>query len=336
MIKIKEKISKIKEKYFYFLNKNNNLYNKNYILNKEINFIKKNVDILEYYINNSININNIKDKIFFIEKYINNIEIYFLLDPNFINIDECYIYINSNIGGKDSNDWSDILFNVYKKYIIKKNMKYEIIYKNINNFNKIKNIILKIKGNFSYSILKNETGIHKLIRKSPFDSYKKHTSFSKVFVYNDIINDSIVKNKYINESIDNKDLKIIFSKSSGPGGQHVNTTNSSVKVLHIPTNISTNCQNSRSQHINKNIALKNILYKVNNNKLKNISEKNKKLNKIKYNLSLSNNIRIYYLDKSTIKDNISNKKYNNIDFFLNGDLDILIKNNLESINNKNE
>ncbi len=221
---------------------------------------------------------------------------------------------------------------MYIKWSEKKKYKINILEKIKSETSGIKSSVISITGKYAYGYLKNETGIHRFIRKSPFNTNKKrHTSFISVFVYPEIKE----KNKLI--QLNNSEIKIDVYKSSGTGGQHVNNTESAVRITHIPTKITTQCQNYRSQHQNKEQAIKQIIFKLNK-----YFEDKKKIQKDKNQQNKSeikwgNQIRSYILDKKIIKDIKSKIKTNNINCILNGNIDIFIEKNLEiNYKKKNE
>jgi len=237
-----------------------------------------------------------------------------------------FLDIQAGSGGLDAQDWVGMLFKMYTNWFEKKDFSSRILNISYGEHNGIKSISLKIIGDYAFGWLKNESGIHRLIRKSDFDSNKRHTSFASVFVYPD--------NQTLNRVlINDNDLKIETFRSSGAGGQHVNTTDSAVRIKHIPTGLTVKCQSERSQHKNKNYAMKQLKSKLHAlNLLKNKSD-NQTFEKNKLSITWGNQIRSYVLDKSIIKDLRSNLEINDINLVLNGHLDPLIFSVLNMENN---
>lgn len=233
-----------------------------------------------------------------------------------------YMEIHSGTGGIDAQDCSEILLKMYTTWFEKKNFDYKIIDISLGDKIGIKSASIKIEGNYAYGWTKNESGIHRLVRKSPFNSNKKrHTSFSSIIIY------PVHKNK-TNFEINDKELKIETYRSSGAGGQHVNKTDSAVRITHIPTKISVQSQSERSQHKNKINAIEQLKMKIYAfNKLNNIKNTNNKSE-----MSWGNQIRSYVFDKSYVKDIRINKEINDINFIINGNLDSFILSILKNSN----
>ncbi|XZR52831.1 MAG: PCRF domain-containing protein [Enterobacteriaceae bacterium] len=339
--KILKKIKKKLKKNILYNNQNLFLkFKKKYYLIKKIIkkiiFLKKkiydNIELLEIFKQTKDKeiLNYIKKEREKIKKIINNLENKSIFLGKNDNLN-CYLNIKSGSGGIDSQNWNQILLNMYLKWAEKKKFKVKIIKKIKSNAISIKSVTIKIIGDYAYGWLRTETGIHRLIRKKTVKNKKKrHTSFSSVFVYPEYNNINNI-NKI---NIKNSDLNINLYKSSGSGGQHVNKTESAVRITHLPTNITVKCQNNRSQHINKTIAIKQLNIKLLN--LKNIKKKEekKKINDSKSSISWSNQIRSYILDDSIIKDIKANLKTNDIKYILNGNLDLfIIKKLKDEINN---
>lgn len=236
----------------------------------------------------------------------------------------CYLDIQAGSGGTEAQDWASILLRMYLRWAEIKGFKTEIIEECNGDVAGLKSATIQIIGEYAFGWLRTETGVHRLVRKSPFDSGgRRHTSFSAVFVYPEVDDN-------INIEINSADLRIDVYRASGAGGQHVNKTESAVRVTHLPTNIVVQCQNDRSQHKNKDKALKQLraklyeleIQKKNNNKQ--IIEDNK------YNVSWGSQIRSYVLDNSRIKDLRTNVETRNIQAVLDGDLDKFIKASLKA------
>ena len=186
-----------------------------------------------------------------------------------------------------------------------------------------KSITLKIDGDFAYGWLRTETGVHRLVRKSPFDSgNRRHTSFASVFVYPQI-------NENIEININPSDLRIDVYRASGAGGQHVNTTESAVRITHLPTNLVTQCQNDRSQHKNKESAMKQLRAKLYLYELEKRNQIKEKEESEKSDISWGNQIRSYILDDSRIKDLRTQYETGNTQAVLNGDIDQFIEESIK-------
>ncbi|XRX42743.1 MAG: peptide chain release factor 2 [Buchnera aphidicola (Eriosoma harunire)] len=256
-----------------------------------------------------------------LEKKINHIELLHIFSNEHDNLN-CYLDLQSGSGGIEAQDWTNMLLRMYLKWIDKQGFKSEIINISTGEINGIKSATLKIIGYYAFGWLRTETGIHRLVRKSPFNTgNRRHTSFSSVFVYADVPNN-------INININLNDIRIDVYKASGAGGQHVNKTESAIRITHLPTGLTTQCQQNRSQHKNKEQAMKQIQAKLYNlkNKEKNIEKKILEDNKS--NIGWGKQIRSYILDQSRIKDLRTGQEYRDVNNILNGDLTELILANL--------
>ncbi|AWD32368.1 Peptide chain release factor RF2 [Candidatus Kinetoplastibacterium sorsogonicusi] len=235
----------------------------------------------------------------------------------------CFIDIQSGAGGTESQDWAAMLMRQYIRYAERKNFQIEILEQSNGEIIGIKSATLKIMGDYAFGYLRTESGIHRLVRKSPFDSSgNRHTSFASIFVYPEI-NDSI------NININISDLKIDTYRASGAGGQHINKTDSAVRITHIPTNIVVQCQGDRSQHRNKQEAMQMLKSKLYDLELKNRNLEQKKLEDSKSEVAWGHQIRSYVLDQSRIKDLRTNIEISDTQKVLDGDLDIFIMANLK-------
>ncbi|QJC29055.1 peptide chain release factor 2 [Enterobacteriaceae endosymbiont of Plateumaris rustica] len=235
----------------------------------------------------------------------------------------CFIDIQAGSGGIESQDWAHMIMKMYLKWAENKKFKTYIIQKSPGEKVGIKSATIKIIGNYAFGWLRTENGIHRLVRKSPFNTYgRRHTSFSSTYIYPEINHNS-------NIIINLDDLRIDVYRSSGAGGQHVNRTESAVRITHIPTGIVTQCQNNRSQHKNKYQAMKQIEKKLYELDLKNKNIEKKRIENSKLNISWGYQIRSYVLDNARIKDMRTGVETNNIQSVLNGNIDIFIKASLK-------
>jgi len=233
---------------------------------------------------------------------------------------DCILEIHAGAGGTEACDWANMLYRMYIRYIEKQNFKYEILDYQQGEEVGIKSASLKVKGNYAYGYLKGEKGVHRLVRLSPFDAAnKRHTSFASVDIIPDI-------DKTVEIEINEQDLRIDVYRSSGCGGQGVNTTDSAVRITHLPSKIVVTCQNERSQIQNKEQAmkiLKNKLY------LLEMEKKNKELQMIQgtyQNIEFGSQIRSYVMHPySMVKDHRTNVETSNVQKVLDGDLDIFIE-----------
>ncbi len=229
---------------------------------------------------------------------------------------DTYLEIHAGAGGTESQDWAQMLRRMYARWSEKKKSKFEIISEHRGDEAGIKSSILKISGSYMYGWLKSESGVHRLVRISPFDSgARRHTSFASVWVY-PVVDDSI------KIDIQEKDIRIDTYRSSGAGGQHVNTTDSAVRITHLPTNIVVQCQNERSQHKNKETCfnmLKARLYKYEIQKKEEASES---LAKSKTDIGWGHQIRSYVLQPyQLVKDLRNNLENSDPEGVLDGDID---------------
>jgi len=241
---------------------------------------------------------------------------------NPMDSNNCFIDFQSGSGGTEAQDWANMLFRMYTRYAESKQFKVEVLEYSEGEVAGIKGATIKISGDYAYGYLRTESGIHRLVRKSPFDSgNRRHTSFAGVNVYPEI-DDSI------EIDINPADLRIDTYRASGAGGQHINKTDSAVRITHIPTNTVVQCQNDRSQHRNKAEAmnmLKAQLYALELNKR---NEEKQALEDAKTDIGWGHQIRSYVLDQSRIKDLRTHVEVGNTQGVLDGNLDQFI---LESL-----
>ena len=217
---------------------------------------------------------------------------------------DIYLEIHAGAGGTESQDWADMLRRMYLKWFDKKKFKYEIISEHKGEEAGIKSSILKVNGNYLYGLMRAESGVHRLVRISPFDSgARRHTSFASVWVYPAVEDD-------INIKVDEKDLRIDTYRSSGAGGQHVNTTDSAVRITHLPTRIVVQCQNERSQHKNKETCYKMLKARLYEHEMQKREMENKKELSSKTDIGWGHQIRSYVLQPYQLVKDLRNKVEN--------------------------
>ena len=235
------------------------------------------------------------------------------MDPN-----SCFIDIQAGSGGTEAQDWAAMLLRMYLRYCERRGYKTEILEESPGEVAGIKSASVKVNGDYAFGYLRTETGVHRLVRKSPFDSNaRRHTSFASVFVYPEV-------DETIEVEINPADIRIDTFRASGAGGQHINKTDSAVRITHLPTNIVVQCQNDRSQHRNRAEAmamLKSRLYEL---ELRNRQAEQQKLEDAKTDIGWGHQIRSYVLDQSRIKDLRTNYEVGNTQAVLDGDLDDFI------------
>ena len=229
---------------------------------------------------------------------------------------DCFVEIHAGAGGTESQDWADMLRRMYMKWSNNREFKYNIISEHKGDEAGIKSTTIKINGDYAFGWLKNESGIHRLVRISPFDSgARRHTSFASVWVY-PVVDDSI------QIDIQEKDLRVDTYRSSGAGGQHVNTTDSAVRITHIPTKIVVQCQNDRSQHKNKETCMQMLKARLYNHELEKREKESVGEKDQKKDIGWGHQIRSYVLHPyRLVKDNRTSFETSDPDKILNGDLD---------------
>ncbi len=258
-----------------------------------------------------------------IEKEVEELNLLLLLNGPHDKLD-CILEVHSGAGGTEACDWALMLYRMYTRWCEKKKYKMELLDYQDGDEAGIKSASFRVKGLNAYGYLKNEKGVHRLVRLSPFDSNnRRHTSFASIEVTPEIEQDNSIE-------IDEKDLKIDVYRSSGCGGQGVNTTDSAVRITHLPTKIVVTCQNERSQIQNKEQAMKVLRNKL---LLKKLEEQSQELNAIKgnqMNIEFGSQIRSYVMHPySMVKDHRTNEETSNVTKVLDGDIDLFIESNLK-------
>jgi len=241
-------------------------------------------------------------------------------------MDACnaFVDIQAGSGGTEAQDWAEMLLRMYLRWAERKGFKTEIIELSPGEVAGIKSATIKVEGPYAYGWLKTETGVHRLVRKSPFDSgNRRHTSFAAVFVSPEVEDD-------IDIEINPADLRIDVYRASGAGGQHVNRTESAVRITHLPTGIVVQCQNDRSQHKNKATAMKQLKAKLYELEMQKKRAEQQKLEESKSDIGWGSQIRSYVLDQSRIKDLRTGVETGNTQAVLDGDLDQFIEASLKS------
>ncbi|HLX25029.1 MAG TPA: peptide chain release factor 2 [Usitatibacter sp.] len=235
------------------------------------------------------------------------------MDPN-----NCFVDLNAGQGGTEAQDWVSMLLRMYLKYCDKKGFKTELLDESAGEVAGLKSASIKVTGPYAFGHLRTENGIHRLVRKSPFDSNaRRHTSFASVFVYPEV-------DETIEIEINPADLRIDTYRASGAGGQHVNKTDSAVRITHLPTNIVVSSQNDRSQHRNRAEAMAMLKSKLYEFELRKKTEKKQAMEDAKTDIGWGHQIRSYVLDQSRIKDLRTNVEEGNTQKVLDGDLDEFI------------
>ena len=235
----------------------------------------------------------------------------------------CFLDIQSGAGGTEAQDWASMLLRQYLRYAERKGFKAELLEESEGEVAGIKSATIKIEGEYAFGFLRTESGVHRLVRKSPFDSSGgRHTSFASVFVYPEV-DDSI------EIDINPADLRIDTYRASGAGGQHINKTDSAVRITHIPTNIVVQCQNDRSQHRNRAEAMQMLKSRLFELEMRNRMAEQQKMEDAKTDVGWGHQIRSYVLDQSRIKDLRTNVEISNTQKVLDGDLDPFIQASLK-------
>ena len=230
----------------------------------------------------------------------------------------CFIDIQAGAGGTEACDWASMLLRQYLRYCERKGWKVEVLEESEGDTAGIRSATLKVEGDYAFGHLRTETGVHRLVRKSPFDSAGgRHTSFASLFVYPEV-------DDTIEIDINPADVRVDTFRASGAGGQHINKTDSAVRLTHIPTNIVVQCQSSRSQHSNRDEAWKVLRARLYEHEMRKQMEAQQKLEDTKTDVGWGHQIRSYVLDQSRIKDLRTNVEVSATQKVLDGDLDPFI------------
>lgn len=240
------------------------------------------------------------------------------MDPN-----NCFIDIQAGAGGTEAQDWASMILRQYLRYCERKGFKVEIMEQSDGEIAGIKTATLKVEGDHAYGFLRTETGVHRLVRKSPFDSANgRHTSFCSLFVYPEV-DDSI------QIDVNPADLRVDTYRASGAGGQHINKTDSAVRLTHAPTGIVVQCQNDRSQHRNRAEAMEMLKARLYEHEMRKRMSEQQKLEDSKTDVGWGHQIRSYVLDQSRIKDLRTGFETGNTKGVLDGDIDEFISASLK-------
>ncbi|MGQ0578529.1 MAG: peptide chain release factor 2 [Betaproteobacteria bacterium] len=240
------------------------------------------------------------------------------MDPN-----NCFLDIQSGSGGTEAQDWASMLERMYLKFCERRGFKVEVLEESSGEVAGIKSATLKVNGDYAYGTLRTETGVHRLVRKSPFDSNaRRHTSFASVFVYPEV-------DDTIEIAINPADLRVDTFRASGAGGQHINKTDSAIRITHVPTGIVVQCQNDRSQHRNRAEAMAMLKARMYELELRKRNEEKQAMEDSKTDIAWGHQIRSYVLDQSRIKDLRTNVEIGNTQAVLDGALDPFIEASLK-------
>ena len=253
-----------------------------------------------------------------LKKKVKNVRVQTLLSGEADNND-CFLEIHAGAGGTESQDWAEMLSRMYARWIEKKNFKRSLIYLSDGEEAGIKSVSIKVEGDNAYGLLKNESGIHRLVRISPFDSQKRrHTSFASVWVYPEVANS-------IKINIEAKDIRVDTYRASGAGGQHVNKTDSAIRITHLPSSIVVQCQSQRSQHQNRATAYKMLESRLYELELRKQDKKNQEIENLKKEIGWGNQIRSYVMQPyQMVKDLRTNQETTDVSKVLDGEIDSFI------------
>ena len=235
----------------------------------------------------------------------------------------CFVDVQSGAGGTEAQDWASMLLRMYVRYGERKGYTVEVLEQSDGDVAGIKTASIKLSGEYAFGMLRSETGIHRLVRKSPFDSNaRRHTSFCSIFVYPEIDDSFEI-------DINPADLRVDTYRASGAGGQHINKTDSAVRITHVPSGIVVQCQNDRSQHRNRAEAMAMLKSRMYEAEIRKRQAEQQKLEDSKTDIGWGHQIRSYVLDQSRIKDLRTNVEVGNTQSVLDGDLDQFIEASLK-------
>ena len=272
--------------------------------------------------NDDATLNAVADDVAGMEKIVADMEFRRMfsdpMDPN-----NCFLDIQSGSGGTEAQDWASMLERMYLKFCERRGFKVEVLEESSGEVAGIKSATLKVNGDYAYGTLRTETGVHRLVRKSPFDSNaRRHTSFASVFVYPEV-------DDTIDIAINSADLRVDTFRASGAGGQHINKTDSAIRITHVPTGIVVQCQNDRSQHRNRAEAMAMLKARLYELELRKRNEEKQAMEDSKTDIAWGHQIRSYVLDQSRIKDLRTNVEIGNTQAVLDGALDPFIEASLK-------
>ncbi len=240
------------------------------------------------------------------------------MDPN-----NCFLDIQSGSGGTEAQDWASMLERMYLKFCDRRGFQVEVLEESPGDVAGLKSAALKVTGDYAFGTLRTESGVHRLVRKSPFDSNaRRHTSFASVFVYPEV-------DDTIEIAINPADLRVDTFRASGAGGQHINKTDSAIRITHLPTNIVVQCQNDRSQHRNRAEAMSMLKARLYELEMRKRNEEKQAMEDSKTDIGWGHQIRSYVLDQSRIKDLRTNVERGDTQSVLDGDLDDFINASLK-------
>ena len=240
------------------------------------------------------------------------------MDPN-----NCFLDIQSGSGGTEAQDWASMLERMYLKFCDRRGFQVEVLEESPGDVAGLKSAALKVTGDYAFGTLRTESGVHRLVRKSPFDSNaRRHTSFASVFVYPEV-------DDTIEIAINPADLRVDTFRASGAGGQHINKTDSAIRITHLPTNIVVQCQSDRSQHRNRAEAMAMLKARLYELEMRKRNEEKQAMEDSKTDIAWGHQIRSYVLDQSRIKDLRTNVERGDTQSVLDGDLDDFINASLK-------